>query len=88
MQDRLRSLWRPGVREIVDHIDHAVEIAGIDHVGIGSDFDGILVPPEGLEDVSMIGKVFAEMRRRGYDESDIDKVAGENLMAVFRRIQG
>jgi len=88
MQDRLRSLWRPGVREIVDHIDHAVEIAGIDHVGIGSDFDGILVPPEGLEDVSMIGKVFAEMRRRGYDESDIDKVAGENLMAVFRRIRG
>ena len=52
MQDKLRSLWRPGVREIVDHIDHAVEIAGIDHVGIGSDFDGILVPPEGLEDVS------------------------------------
>lgn len=88
MQDRLRSLWRPGVREIVDHIDHAVEIAGIDHIGIGSDFDGILVPPEGLEDVSMIGKVFDEMRLRGYSESDISKVAGENLMAVWGRIQG
>lgn len=87
MQDRLRTLWRPGVREIVDHIDHAVEIAGIDHVGIGSDFDGILVPPEGLEDVSMIGKVFEEMRRRGYAESDISKVAGENLMAVLGRIR-
>lgn len=88
MQDRLKSLWRPGVKEVVDHIDHAVELAGIDHVGIGTDFDGILVPPEGLEDVSMIGKVFDEMRRRGYPESAVSKVAGENLMAVLGRIQG
>ena len=86
MQDRLQSLWRPGVREIVDHIDHAVSIADIDHVGIGSDFDGILVTPAGLENVSQIGAVFEEMRRRGYAEKDIDKVAGENLLAVMRRI--
>lgn len=86
MQDRLATLWRPGVREIVDHIDHAVSIVGIDHVGIGSDFDGILVPPAGLENVSQIGAVFEEMRRRGYAEKDIDKVAGENLLAVMRRI--
>jgi membrane dipeptidase len=86
MQDRLETLWRPGVREIVDHIDHAVEIAGIDHVGIGSDYDGILVTPAGLENVSRIGLVFDEMRARGYAEKDIDKVAGENLMAVMRRI--
>jgi len=86
MQDRLETLWRPGVKEIVDHIDHAVAVAGIDHVGIGSDFDGILVTPAGLENVSRIGVVFDEMRRRGYAESDIDKVAGENLMSVMRRI--
>ena len=86
MQDRLETIWRPGVREIVDHIDHAVSLAGIDHVGIGSDFDGILVPPAGLENVSRIGLVFEEMRHRGYAEKDIDKVAGENLMAVMRRI--
>ena len=86
MQDRLETIWRPGVREIVDHIDHAVSIAGIDHVGIGSDFDGILVPPAGLENVSRIGLVFEEMCHRGYAEKDIDKVAGENLMAVMRRI--
>ena len=86
MQDRLETVWRPGVREIVDHIDHAVSIVGIDHVGIGSDFDGILVPPAGLENVSRIGLVFDEMRRRGYVERDIDKVAGENLLAVMRRI--
>ena len=86
MQDRLATLWRPGVNEIVDHIDHAVSIVGIDHVGIGSDFDGILVPPAGLENVSQIGRVFDEMRRRGYTGKDIDKVAGENLLAVMRRI--
>ena len=86
MQERLETIWRPGVREIVDHIDHAVSIAGIDHVGIGSDFDGILVPPAGLENVSMIGSVFDEMRRRGYAGEEIDKVAGENLLAVMRRI--
>ena len=86
MQDRLETIWRPGVREIVDHIDHAVSMAGIDNVGIGSDFDGILVPPAGLENVSRIGLVFEEMRRRGYTEKDIDKVAGENLLAVMRRI--
>ena len=86
MQDRLATIWRPGVSEIVDHIDHAVSIVGIDHVGIGSDFDGILVPPAGLENVSQIGRVFDEMRRRGYTGKDIDKVTGENLLAVMRRI--
>ena len=86
MQDRLETLWRPGVREIVDHIDHAVEIAGIDHVGIGSDFDGILVTPAGLENVSKIGCVLDEMRRRGYGEEDVAKVAGENLLSVMKRV--
>lgn len=86
MQDRLLEMWRPGVKEIVDHIDHAVKFAGIDYVGIGTDFDGILVPPAGLEDVSKMEVLWAEMRRRGYTESDIVKVSGANLMAVFDRI--
>ena len=87
MQDRLETLWRPGVREIVDHIDHAVGIVGINHVGIGSDFDGILVPPAGLENVSLIGRVFDEMRRRGYDEGSVEKVAGKNLLEVLKRVK-
>ena len=87
MQDRLETLWRPGVREIVDHIDHAVELAGIDHVGIGSDYDGILVPPAGLENVSKIGLVFDEMRRRGYDADEVEKVAGKNLLEVMKRVK-
>ena len=83
-QDRLLALDRPSYKRVVDHIDHAVEIAGIDHVGIGSDFDGIVVPPAGLEDVSKIGVIFEEMRRRGYSEADIEKVAGGNFLRVMR----
>ncbi len=86
MQDRLLEMWRPGVREIVDHIDHAVQLAGIGHVGIGSDFDGILVPPQGLEDVSKMACLWDEMRRRGYSEKEIEQVSGANLMAVFERV--
>ena len=78
--------WRPGVKEIVDHIDHAVSLAGIDHVGIGSDFDGIEVTPEGVENISQIGLVLDEMRRRGYSEKDILKVSGQNLLDVFARV--
>lgn len=68
---------------IVDHIDHAVEVAGIGHVGIGSDFDGIDITPYGMEDVSKLPLIFDEMRSRGYSESDIAKVAGENFLRVL-----
>ena len=79
--------WRAGVTEIVDHIDHAVAVAGIDHVGIGSDFDGIEdLTPEGLENISKTGLVLDEMRRRGYSENDVLKVAGQNLLDVWSRI--
>lgn len=76
----------PGVKEIVDHIDHAVEICGINHVGIGSDYDGIEVTPEGMEDVSRMPLVFEEMSRRGYTVEQIDMVSGANLMAVLDRV--
>lgn len=68
---------------IADHIDHAVEVAGIDHVGIGSDFDGIDIAPEGMEDVSMMWKVFDLLRSRGYTEVDVSKIAGENFLRVL-----
>ena len=87
MQDRMETIWRPGVKEVVDHIDHAVELAGIDHVGIGSDYDGILVAPAGLENVSKIGLVFDEMFRRGYDAEQVEKVAGKNLLEVMTRVK-
>ena len=62
VQDELMALPRPSYRRIVDHIDHAVAVAGIDHVGIGSDFDGIEVTPDGLEDISGMHLIFDEMR--------------------------
>lgn len=68
---------------IADHIDHAVEVAGIDHVGIGSDFDGIDIAPEGMEDVSMMWKIFDELKSRGYSEKDVSKIAGENFLRVL-----
>lgn len=77
---------RPGVKEVVDHIDHAVRVGGIGHVGIGTDYDGIEVTPEGLENISMLPKVFDEMRRRGYSEADIAQVAGGNFIRVFEQV--
>ena len=86
VQDRLLEMPRPGVGEVVDHIDHAAEICGIDHVGIGSDFDGIQVPPRGLDNVSFLPALFTEMNRRGYTKEQIDKVSGANLMNVGARV--
>jgi membrane dipeptidase len=68
---------------IVDHIDHIVKVAGIDTVGIGSDFDGITSVPEGMEDVSHLPAIREELKRRGYSEADIRKIMGENFMRVF-----
>lgn len=81
--DSLSNLPRPSYKRIVDHIDHAVSIAGIDHVGIGSDFDGIEVTPDGMEDISKISLVFEEMKSRGYSDDDIKKVAGGNFLKLL-----
>lgn len=80
---RLESCERPSFKRIADHIDHAVEIAGVDHVGLGSDFDGIPVTPAGLEDVSCFGVIFEELRSRGYSEADIEKIAGGNFLRLL-----
>lgn len=83
-QDMLLSLERPSYRLVADHIDHVVSLVGVDHVGIGTDFDGICVPPSGLEDVSKIGIIFDELRLRGYSDSDLAKIAGGNFLRVMR----
>ena len=69
---------------IADHIDHVVNLVGIDHVGIGSDFDGIEVTPEGLEDISKMPVLFDELRGRGYSEDDLSKLAGANFFRVMK----
>lgn len=83
VQDELNALPRPSYRRIVDHIDHVVTLVGVDHVGLGSDFDGIEVTPDGLEDISMMPKIFDEMRFRGYSERDIEKIAGLNFFRIM-----
>ena len=83
IQDELSALARPSFRLIADHIDHVVDIAGIDHVGIGSDFDGIEVTPDGLENIGMMPVLFEELRKRGYSESDLSKIAGENFFRIL-----
>ena len=83
IQDEIQALPRPSFKLIADHIDHVVALAGIDHVGIGSDFDGIEVTPEGMEDISMMPKLFVELRRRGYSETDLEKIASGNFFRIL-----
>jgi membrane dipeptidase len=74
------------VKDVVDHIDHVVEVAGIDHIGIGTDFDGG-GGVEGCYDVSEMGNITLELVRRGYTEKEIRKIWGGNFMRVFRDVQ-
>ena len=76
------------IDDVVAHIDHAVKIAGIDHVGIGSDFDGIDSVPKGLEDISKMPQLAAALRKKGYSEVDIRKIWGGNVLRVFREVVG
>ena len=71
------------LEQVADHIEHARTIAGVDHVGIGSDFDGIPEPPRGLESVDRYPALLAELMRRGWSDADVAKLAGGNLLKVM-----
>ena len=75
---------RATLAEAADHIDHIRKIAGIDHIGLGSDFDGITSVPQGLEDVSKFPMLTAELLRRGYKDDDVKKILGLNVLRVMR----
>ena len=83
VQAELLSLRRPSYKMIAAHIDHVVSLVGVNHVGIGSDFDGIEVTPDGMEDASMMPKLFDELRTRGYSENDLEKIASGNLFRLL-----
>lgn len=74
--------------DVVKHIDHIVKIAGVDHVGIGSDYDGIGSVPKGLEDVSRMPALTAALLKKGYSESDVLKILGGNHLRVMRAVTG
>lgn len=80
---------RPTLEHVLDHIDHMVRIMGVEHVGLGSDFDGFFdPPPEGLEDVSHLPALSAGLRQRNYTPEEIEKILGGNWLRVFRTVVG
>ena len=78
---------RATLAQVADHVEHVREIAGADHIGIGSDFDGIETVPVGLEDVSKFPDLFAELAQRGWSDADLAKLAGRNFLRVFREVE-
>ncbi len=81
------ELPTPSLERIADHIDHAVKVAGVDHVGLGSDFDGVHSIPLGMEDVSKLPHLVRELARRGYSEEDLGKILGGNMLRVMRQVE-
>jgi membrane dipeptidase len=75
------------ISDVADHIDHVRRVAGIDHIGIGSDFDGIDRGPTGLEHVGDFPNLFAELLRRGYSEADLKKISGQNMLRAMRAME-
>jgi membrane dipeptidase len=75
------------IAQVADHIDHVRAVAGVDHVGIGGDFDGTPVTPVGLHDVSRYPALFAELQRRRWSESDLAALAGANTLRALRDAQ-
>lgn len=79
---------RASLGDVVAHIDHVVRLAGIDHVGLGSDFDGVGdAVPVGLEDVSKYPALLGALKKRGYSDADVAKIAGGNLLRVWRSVE-
>ena len=78
---------RATLEQVADHVEHVRQVAGIDHVGIGSDFDGIETVPLGLENVADYPALFAELMRRGWSDEDLGKLAGLNVLRVFREAE-
>jgi membrane dipeptidase len=92
MTDAMDKQWaakipRPPMSMLIDHIDHVAKVAGIDHVGLGSDFDGIPSSPEGIDSAADLPKITAALIARGYSAEDCRKILGENFLRFFREVQ-
>jgi membrane dipeptidase len=89
-----RGAWRqthpmpvPDITVVADHIEYIRDLIGVDHVGIGSDFDGIESTPTGLEDVSTFPRLIAELLSRGWTDEEVRKVIGLNVLRVMREVE-
>jgi len=91
--ERVERKWsakipRPPLKVLIDHIDHVAKVAGIEHVGLGSDFDGVSgALPEGMDSVADLPKITQALLERGYSASDIKKILGGNVLRVFREVE-
>ncbi|HKD03079.1 MAG TPA: dipeptidase [Terriglobales bacterium] len=91
--DRVEREWaaklpRPPLKSLIDHIDHIARVAGVDHVGLGSDFDGVSgATPEGIDSAADLSKITQALVDRGYSADDIHKILGGNLLRVFREVE-
>jgi membrane dipeptidase len=91
--DRIEREWiaripRPPLKSLIDHIDHIAKVAGVDHVGLGSDFDGVSgATPQGIDSAADLPKITEALLDRGYSAEDIHKILGGNLMRVFREVE-
>ncbi len=88
MEDELhKAVPRPPLSALIDHIDHIAKVAGVDHVGIGSDFDGVDCLPQGMDSVADLPKITELMMKRGYSAEDMHKILGGNLLRVFAQVE-
>ena len=91
--DRIEREWmakvpRPPLKSLIDHIDHIAKVAGVDHVGLGSDFDGVSgATPQGIDSAADLPKITQALLDRGYSADDIHKILGGNLLRVFREVE-
>jgi len=86
--ERIARFGRVSFERLLDHFDHAIRVAGIDHVGLGSDFDGVGdLLPEGMEDVSKTPHLVRGLMERGYSDEDVEKVLGRNTLRVMREVE-
>src|SRR6202453_3943419 len=91
--DRMEREWmakipRPPFKSLIDHIDHIAKVAGVDHVGLGSDFDGVSgATPQGMDSAADLPKITQALLDRGYSSADIKKILGGNLLRVFRQVE-
>ena len=92
-KDQVEREWaakipRPPLKSLIDHIDHIAKVAGVDHVGLGSDFDGVSgAMPEGMDSAADLPKITQALLDRGYSEKDIHKILGGNLLRVFGEVE-
>jgi len=87
LEDDIEKI-RPPFEVLIDHIDYVAKLVGVEHVGLGSDFDGVPSMPKGMDDVTDLPKITQALFSRGYTKKEVKKILGENLLRVFKKVTG